>query len=91
MTIDTTVIFAHLRANWRTSLSGLIGLAIALVLAYTALPPKAGAAVVTLAMLRAANQFLMKDAGTTLATVAGQVAVVESHEVPNDPKAETIQ
>jgi hypothetical protein len=58
MVIDT----AKLTKNWKTSAIGVMSLAIAMIVAYSALPKGATAAVIALALLRTAVGFLQKDA-----------------------------
>jgi len=85
ITIDT----ATLLKDWKTSTVGVLSFAIALIIAYTALPKGATASVVALALLRAAVGFLQKDAGVTQAIVPGksEPQTVDSHETPDNPAA----
>lgn len=54
---------AKLTKNWKTSAIGLLSLAIALIVAYEALPKGATESVIALALLRTAVGLLQKDAG----------------------------
>ena len=49
-------------ANWKTTVSGLCGLVIAVLLAVAALPPKASAVVIAVALLRAVVAWVSLDA-----------------------------
>lgn len=73
----------------KSTITGLCGLAIALILAWMTLPPKASIPVTAVALLRAAVDFLKQDAGqTTLTTPANPVPHLEtSTEVPLNPSA----
>jgi hypothetical protein len=47
---------------------------------------------ITFALSKAYNSALMKDPGKQLAVVPGEgVQMVDSHEVPNDPKAKVVK
>jgi hypothetical protein len=58
MQIDTS----KLTADWKSTVVGLLGCGIGVVVAVMALPPKASALVITLAVMRAVMGFLQKDA-----------------------------
>jgi hypothetical protein len=83
---------ADLKANFlkspKTTITGACGAAIAIILAVMALPPKASAPVIAIAVLRALIDFSKQDAGTTLAIPPGSNTPqqVPSHEVPDNPQ-----
>ena len=88
MTLDTD----KLLANWKTTAQGLLGAAVAVIVAVVALPPGARVVVYVLAGLRALVGFLQKDAGTILAeTPEGDVKVVASREIPIDPADKAVK
>lgn len=73
----------------KSTFTGLLGAGIAITIAIIALPAKASAPVVVLAVLRALIDFTKQDAGTTLAVPPGSDVPqqVPSHEIPDDPNA----
>lgn len=73
----------------KSTITGICGLAIAIILAIYALPPKTSGALIAVAVLRAVVDFSKQDAGTTLAIAPGSSTPqqVSSHEVPDDPAA----
>lgn len=77
----------------KSTITGLCGLAIALILAWMTLPPKASIPVTAVALLRALVDFLKTDAGVTSAIVPGSPTpqLVPSHEVPDDPNAQSVK
>lgn len=82
-----------LKANFlrspKSTITGACGLAIVVILALAALPPKASATAIVLAVLRAVVDFSKQDAGKQLAWVPGepQPQLVPSHETPDSPAA----
>lgn len=86
-TIDTD----HIKANWKSTVVGVLGLVIAETIAWEALPPKATVAVTIAALCRAAIMFITVDAGTTTALVNGSKQSVDSHETPDDPNAKVVK
>ena len=85
--------WTDLKANFlgspKSTITGLCGLAISVTIAIIALPPKASAPVVILAVLRGIVDFTKQDAGKQLALVPGKSdpELVPSHETPDDPAA----
>lgn len=67
-----------------STIKAAISLAIAVLIAVMALPPKASLAVVTLAILRALMGFLQQDVGKQpVVTQTGAVESVDAHQVPD--------
>ena len=81
MTIDTS----KLRIS-KTTIQGILQLAIVCLISYIALPPKTGAAAICLALCKAILAYFQKDAGEQeVVTPSGEKQVKPSYENPADP------
>lgn len=78
--------------SWKSTLTGICGFAIVIIIAYTTLPPKAGHTVTALAVLRAVVDFIKKDAGVVQAIPAGgtKPEAMASTEIPLEPGATVV-
>lgn len=90
--MDWTAQWKNLFRSPKSTITGILGAAIAVTLAIMILPPKASIPVTIIAVCRALIDFTKQDAGMTLAVSAADPTqtpkLVPSHEVPDDP-AET--
>jgi len=85
MQIDTSKIS-------KTTVNGVLQLAIVSIIAYLALPAGVKAPVIALAVLKAIVCYLQKDAGEQEAIPqgGGPAVMMASHETPNDPNAKPV-
>jgi len=91
--VNWTTFKANFFKSPKSTITGLCGLAIALILAWMALPPKASIPVTAIALLRAVIDFLKQDAGqTTVVTPDNPTPHLEpSSEVPDNPAAVVVK
>ena len=77
----------------KTTVNGVLQLAIVSIMAYLTLPAGATTAVIALAVLKAIVCYLQKDAGEQEAIPpgGGPAELVPSHEVPDDPAAKVVK
>jgi hypothetical protein len=80
---------ANFLSSPKSTITGLCGAAIAIILAVMALPPKASAGVIAVAILRALVDFSKTDAGKVVVTSSAnpEPHLEPSTEVPLNPAA----
>ena len=90
--MNWTDIKANFLKSPKTTITGICGAAIAIILAVMALPPKASAGVIAIAVLRAVVDFTKQDAGTTVVTTPQNPTphLEASTEVPLNPSASIV-
>jgi hypothetical protein len=82
-------VWIYLFTHWKTTVMGLIGAAIAVLMGITTVPAGSKWIAYALAGLSALLGSIQKDAGTTEALMPGSLTpqAVPSHEDPDDPTA----
>lgn len=89
--------WTDLKANFlkspKTTITGICGAAIAIILAVMALPPKASIPVIAVAVLRAVVDFTKQDAGQTVVISPQNPTphLEPSSEVPDNPNATAVK
>lgn len=83
----------NIKANWKTSVSGLLSASVMCLIAYEALPKDASRVAYAVAIGKALIGFLQKDAGSVVATPLGESTpqVLDAHETPDVPAKVDVQ